>query len=234
MEKRFRCLRSRLGRVLVSAVGAVGLLGACGACGDSSTGATPFEEGKPEAHPYGGVKDCKSFDPGWAELVVSGAAPNGPANDAALSVAIAGSTGYLFRWHSATIGVDAVLVNGGNVEGIRYTYPNESTFANNLKSPEGFIGPGGSMAPRLISSVSFCYDRDSATTTSESSVATTTTIAASAASTTTTAAAGPATTAVAPATTAPPTTAAPQSTTTPAPPSTTSTAAPTTTSPAPR
>ena len=133
-----------------------------GACGSNSAA---LEEGSPSSAGYAGVRACKDVDPSWSELVVDGAAPNGPANDAALSVVIANSNGYRLDWNSASIGVDAVLVNGGDVEGVRYSYPNESTFGNNLKSPEGFTGPGGAMEPRLISSVSFCYDGNSPTTT---------------------------------------------------------------------
>ena len=88
----------------------------------------------------------------WTEFKLEGSAlSNGPHTDGALSVIISNLTGDSFDW-SSNIGVDAVVVKGGNAGSNLYRYdpPTEETSDTGLGVPDP--------TNNGISHISFCYD----------------------------------------------------------------------------
>jgi hypothetical protein len=86
----------------------------------------------------------------WTEFKLEGAdLSNGSHTDGILTVTISDLTEDLFDWMS-NIGVDAVIVKGGNAGSYLYLYDPESTEDQDLGVP----GPNNN----AISHISFCYD----------------------------------------------------------------------------
>ncbi|MGH3019901.1 MAG: hypothetical protein ACRDNR_07050, partial [Gaiellaceae bacterium] len=96
---------------------------------------------------------CAFLDPTWTELKVN-EAPNGTYTDGTLEFTIEGSDGKVFDWVS-NIGVDAVIVKGGNRGSNVYFYAPERTSDENVRSPDNTQGN----VP-AVSHVSVCYDAE--------------------------------------------------------------------------
>jgi hypothetical protein len=107
---------------------------------------------------------CASLDPSWNEVKVN-QAPNGsypdsggggenPGGDGGLVFKIENSNGKVFDWTS-NIGIDAVVVKGGNRGSNVYFYKDEATADQNLRSPDNSQGN-----TPAVSHVSACYDED--------------------------------------------------------------------------
>jgi hypothetical protein len=95
----------------------------------------------------------------WIEFKLEGATlTNGPHTQGPLTVTIANLTGDTFNW-SSNIGVDAVVVKGGEAGSHLYRYdpPTESTGDTGLGVPNP--------SNNGISHISFCYDLPDATPT---------------------------------------------------------------------
>jgi hypothetical protein len=78
-------------------------------------------------------------------------------------------TGNTFNWTS-NIGVDVVIVKGGNASNVYDYRPGESTGDTGLRAPANASGQ-----PAGLSHVSFCYDVEQATTTTAPTTTTSTT-----------------------------------------------------------
>lgn len=96
---------------------------------------------------------CAFLDAGWAEVKVDNA-PNGTHSDGTLEFTIENSDGSFFDWKS-NIGVDAVVVKGGNRGSNVYFYDPEAKADGNLTSPLNTKDN----VPQ-VSHVSACYDAD--------------------------------------------------------------------------
>ncbi len=118
-----------------------------------------------------GNQTCSNFQPqgqNWTELKIEDQSPfnwdglDGTFDDGTLSVTITGITTAFqspFSW-SSNIGVDVVLVNGGNVGGFLFLYDPEATADTGLNTPNN---PSGQ--PATIVNISFCYDVEATTPT---------------------------------------------------------------------
>ena len=92
---------------------------------------------------------CRYLGADWKELKVDGA-PNGTHSDGALSFTIKSSDGSTFDWES-NVGLDAVVVKGGNRGSNVYFYPAAKSDSG-LRSPDNTQGN----VPE-VSHVSACY-----------------------------------------------------------------------------
>jgi hypothetical protein len=106
---------------------------------------------------------CASMNAGWNELKINGA-PNGeykdvggtdnPGGDGALVFTIKNSDGKVFDWES-NIGVDAIVVKGGNNGSNVYFYDPEALSDSGLRSPDNTQGN-----VHEVSHISVCYDEE--------------------------------------------------------------------------
>ena len=106
---------------------------------------------------------CAYLDPSWNEVKVN-QAPNGdhadsgggdnPGGDGPLVFTVKNSDGEVFDWES-NIGVDAVVVKGGNRGSNVYFYSPEHTSDERLRSPDNSQGK-----TPAISHISACYDTE--------------------------------------------------------------------------
>jgi type IV secretory pathway VirB10-like protein len=106
---------------------------------------------------------CASLNAGWNELKID-QAPNGeyrdeggtdnPGGDGPLVFTVKNSDGKVFDW-SSNIGVDAVVVKGGNTGSNVYFYDREETSDQRLQSP---LNSQGNVP--AISHISVCYDAE--------------------------------------------------------------------------
>jgi hypothetical protein len=93
---------------------------------------------------------------------------SGTFTDGTLTVTLV-VTGNTFNWTS-NIGVDVVIVKGGNASNVYDYRPGESTGDTGLRAPANASGQ-----PAGLSHVSFCYDVEQATTTTAPTTTTSTT-----------------------------------------------------------
>lgn len=108
-----------------------------------------------------GNPKCADLNPDWNELKVD-KAPNGtysdsdsgesPGGPGPLEFTVENSDGEVFDW-KANMGVDAVIVKGGNQGANVYTYDPEATADTRLRSPDNTSGN----VPQ-VSHISACYD----------------------------------------------------------------------------
>lgn len=100
-----------------------------------------------------GNPTCQDLGYGY-EYKIDGGPYNGTfsSSDGYLTVTVTSADGVYASWTS-NVGVDAVLMKGGN-NANHYAYAPESTGDNNLSSP---INPNNG-TPYAISHISFCYD----------------------------------------------------------------------------
>jgi hypothetical protein len=93
---------------------------------------------------------------------------SGTESDGTLTVTLV-VTGNTFNWTS-NIGVDVVIVKGGNASNVYDYRPDESTGDTGLHAPANASGQFAG-----LSHVSFCYDVEAPTTTTSTTTTTTTT-----------------------------------------------------------
>jgi hypothetical protein len=134
--------------------------------------------------------------PGTTELKVE-PVESGTFTDGTLTVTLV-VTGNTFNWTS-NIGVDVVIVKGGNASNVYDYRPGESMGDTGLHAPANASGQFAG-----LSHVSFCYDVEAPTTTT--TTAPTTTTSTTAPPTTTTSTTAPPTSTTTPSTTTPSTT----------------------------
>ena len=98
---------------------------------------------------------CAFLDPSWNEVKVN-EAPNGAHsdNDGALVFTVKDSDGKVFDWTS-NIGIDAVVVKGGNRGSNVYFYEGEAKADQNLRSPDNTKDN-----TPAVSHISACYDEE--------------------------------------------------------------------------